>query len=62
MSDTIFSVLKERLKERESSTAFFLSQGHAKSYDEYTRMVGYCAAIRELMDDLAEIEKRILED
>lgn len=58
--DLIPSIL-HRIAEQKNSIELFLSGGGAKTYDEYSRMVGEYSALNKIEGDIKEIERRFIE-
>lgn len=62
MESDLFGLLMRRIKERMEATEQALAAGNARSYEEYCRFVGSYAALRDVEDDLKELEKRYLDE
>jgi hypothetical protein len=62
MESDIISLLMRRIRERMDAVEQALAAGAARSYEEYCRLVGGYAAMREFEDDIKELEKRYLDE
>lgn len=62
MDSDVFSLLLRRTKERMEAIEHALADGNARNYEEYCRLVGGYAALRDVEDDIKEVEKRYLDD
>jgi hypothetical protein len=50
-----------RIRDRMEAIEQSLAGGNARSYDEYCRLVGSYATLRDFEDDIKELEKRYLD-
>ena len=61
MSDTVFSLLGRKLDEYEEDIKIYLASGQAEYLSSYNRLVGRCALIKIVRQDLEDLEKRYIE-
>ncbi|MGC4008840.1 MAG: hypothetical protein QM805_07615 [Pseudomonas sp.] len=55
------AAIRHRLTQQKSSIELYLATGGAKSYEEYSRMVGEYSSLQKIESDLDEIERRYIE-
>lgn len=62
MESDVLSIFLRRTKERMQAIEQALADGNARSYEEYCRLVGGYASLRDVEEDIKEIEKRYLDE
>lgn len=62
METDLFTYLLGRIAERKGYIEEGLAIGGAKDYEEYCKMVGGYAILREMEEEIKEIEKRYLDN
>jgi len=61
VENDVFTLLMRRIRDRMEAIEQSLAGGNARSYDEYCRLVGSYATLRDFEDDIKELEKRYLD-
>ena len=59
--DDIFTLLKRKIDEYEEDIKNFLASGQAEDMSMYNRIVGRNEALQFVKQDLADLEKRYIE-
>ena len=59
--DDIFTLLKRKIDEYEEDIKTFLASGQAEDMSMYNRIVGRNEALQFIKQDLADLEKRYIE-
>lgn len=59
--DDIFTLLKRKIDEYEEDIKTFLASGQAEDMAMYSRIVGRNEALQFVKQDLADLEKRYIE-
>jgi hypothetical protein len=59
--DDIFTLLKRKIDEYEEDIKTFLASGQAEDMSMYNRIVGRNEALQFVKQDLADLEKRYIE-
>ena len=59
--DDIFTLLKRKIDEYEEDIKTFLASGQAEDMTMYSRIVGRNEALQFVKQDLADLEKRYIE-
>jgi hypothetical protein len=60
--DDVFSLLQRKIDEYEEDIKNFLASGQAEDMAMYNRIVGRNEALQFIRQDLADIEKRYIEN
>lgn len=60
--DDVFSLLQRKIDEYEEDIKNFLASGQAEDMSMYNRIVGRNEALQFIRQDLADIEKRYIEN
>jgi hypothetical protein len=61
METEICGLILTKVEDQKRSIELFLAGGGAKSYDEYSRMVGEYSALLKMEGDIKDVEQRFLE-
>jgi hypothetical protein len=61
METDIIAMLAERLAQMKSANELFLATGGAKSFEEYSRIVGEYSALQKVEDELKDLEQKYIE-
>ncbi len=61
METQITELLMIRVREQKSSIELFLANGGAKTFDEYSRLVGEYSAFCRLESDIKDAEQTFIE-
>lgn len=62
MESDLFTYLLGRIAERKSFIEQGLAIGGAQNFEEYCKMVGGYSILRELEEDIKELERRYIEN
>lgn len=61
METEICGLILTKVEDQKRSIELFLAGGGAKSYEEYSRMVGEYSALIKMEGDIKDVEQRFLE-
>lgn len=61
METEVCRLILTKVEDQKRSIELFLAGGGAKSYDEYSRMVGEYSALLKMEGDIKDVEQRFLE-
>jgi hypothetical protein len=61
METEVCRLILTKVDDQKRSIELFLAGGGAKSYDEYSRMVGEYSALLKMEGDIKDVEQRFLE-
>jgi hypothetical protein len=59
--DDVFTLIKRKIEEYEEDIKTFLASGQAEDMAMYSRIVGRNEALQFIKQDLADLEKRYIE-
>jgi hypothetical protein len=59
--DDVFTLIKHKIEEYEEDIKTFLASGQAEDMAMYSRIVGRNEALQFIKQDLADLEKRYIE-
>jgi hypothetical protein len=61
METEVCRLILTKVEDQKRSIELFLAGGGAKSYEEYSRMVGEYSALLKMEGDIKDVEQRFLE-
>ena len=62
MDDSVIALLRRKVAEYKEEISIYLTTGRVETLESYNRLVGRYEGVSMLEEDLADIEKRLIEE